>query len=114
MLPPPNAIEYYLNPKNRGYLADPEQIAKERFILAQKYGYELPDIDKDPKASVQLSSILSRYYNFWFNLQKKMLTLQKDPRQVFFGLEPGWLVVLKDKEILRPIDPEWREYYEKI
>lgn len=43
-----------------------------------------------------------------------MLTLRKDPRQVFFGLEPGWLVNLKDREILKPIDREWQEFYEKV
>ena len=51
LLPPPDQIAYYTNPKNRGYLADPELIAKERFILSQKYGYELPDISKDEKVS---------------------------------------------------------------
>lgn len=35
MLPPQNLIEYYSNPKNRGYLADPDDIAEERFILSQ-------------------------------------------------------------------------------
>ncbi|KAL3187902.1 hypothetical protein MRX96_000519 [Rhipicephalus microplus] len=29
-------------------LADPQEISKHRFILAQKYGYELPDLEKDP------------------------------------------------------------------
>lgn len=91
LLPPPDCIDYYINPKNRGYLADPEEIAKERFKLAQKYGYTLPDLSKDPKF--------------------KMLSLRKDPRQVFFGLEPGWVVNLKDKEILKPVDVAWKEFY---
>ena len=51
MLPPPDVIEYYTNAKNRGYLADPEDIARERVILAQKYGYELPDVNNDPMVS---------------------------------------------------------------
>jgi large subunit ribosomal protein L15 len=50
-IPPPDKIGYYLEAKNRGYLADPEAIAKERFELAQKYGYTLPDLDKDPMVS---------------------------------------------------------------
>jgi large subunit ribosomal protein L15 len=83
LLPPPDCIGKYSDPVMRGYLADPEKIAEERFRLAQKYGYTLPDITKDP--------------------QYKMLTLQKDPRQVFYGLEPGWVVNLKDKRILRPL-----------
>ncbi len=88
MLPPEDAIEYYTDPKNRGYLADPLLVAQERQLLAQKYGYELPDIESDP-----------------------IMKLRKDPRQVFFGLEPGWVVNLRDKQILRPTDEELIEYY---
>lgn len=82
MIPPQDAIEYYTNPKNRGYLADPEEISRERLILAQKYGYELPKIENDPSY--------------------EMLTETKDPRQIFFGLEPGIVVNLNDKCIIRP------------
>lgn len=84
MLPPQDAIDYYTNPKNRGYLADPEAISHERLVLAQKYGYELPKIEND-----------SRY---------EMLTQAKDPRQIFLGLNPGWLISVKDKAIIKPID----------
>ncbi len=42
--PPSDALAYYTSAANRGYLAHPEQIAEERFVLAQKYGYELPEI----------------------------------------------------------------------
>ena len=48
LLPPEDAIEYYTNPKNRGYLADPHKIEEERQLLAQKYGYVLPVVEKDP------------------------------------------------------------------
>ncbi|RWS17682.1 39S ribosomal protein L15: mitochondrial-like isoform X2 [Dinothrombium tinctorium] len=91
LLPPPDCIEYYSNPKNRGYLADPEKVAEERFLLSQKYGYKLADLKIDPLY--------------------KTLTLRKDPRQVFYGLEPGWVVNLKDKEILKPSDKLLQEYY---
>jgi large subunit ribosomal protein L15 len=91
MLPPEDAIEYYSNPKMRGYLADPEEIAKDRFVLSQKYGYDLPDISKDP--------------------DKDMLLRRKDPKQIFHGLEPGWVVSLRDKCILKPKDPRLLEYY---
>jgi len=47
LLPPPDCIGFYTDPKSRGYLADPALIAEERLKLAQKYGYELPDITKD-------------------------------------------------------------------
>lgn len=40
-----------------------------------------------------------------------MLKLRKDPRQVFFGLQPGWVVNLRDKEILQPENTELKEYY---
>lgn len=79
--PPKDAIEYYTNPKNRGYLADPEAISHERLILAQKYGYELPRIEEDPSY--------------------QMLIESKDPRQIFYGLEPGIVVNLRDKCIIK-------------
>jgi len=85
--PPGDSIAYYVNAKNRGYLAHPEQIAEERFVLAQKYGYELPDSFDE----VMLES--------------------KDPRQVFYGLEPGWLVNLADKEIYKPKDQLLTDFY---
>lgn len=51
-------------------------------VLAQKYGYTLPKIEDDP--------------------DYEMLTAMKDPRQVFFGLEPGWVVNLVDQTIIKP------------
>lgn len=50
-------------------------------MLAQKYGYELPKIEDDP--------------------QYEMFNEIKDPRQIFFGLEPGWLVNLAERAIIR-------------
>lgn len=90
-LPPEDAIEFYSDPRCRGYLADPALVAQHRQELAQKYGYTLPDITQDP-----LYPMLSR---------------RKDPRQIWFGLEPGWLVNLTDKQVLRPTDPDLTEYY---
>jgi large subunit ribosomal protein L15 len=89
--PPMNSIEYYMSAVNRGYLANPDQIRLERVKLAQKYGYELPDLEKDPL--------------------RDMLRKQKDPRQLWHGLEPGWVVNLKDKVVLKPADKEWIDYY---
>lgn len=91
MLPPQDLIDYYSDPKNRGYLADPAEVAKERFILSQKYGYELPDISASQ--------------------HRDMLLEQKDPRQIFYGLQPGWVVNLEDKVIMKPTDPELKEHY---
>lgn len=33
MLPPQDAVDYYTDPKNRGYLADPEAISYERMVI---------------------------------------------------------------------------------
>jgi large subunit ribosomal protein L15 len=87
--PPLNAIEYYSDPKQRGYLANPDLIREERQSLAQKYGYKLPD-----------SSKFSPLFH-----------LRKDPRQIFYGLEPGWLINLKDQTILKPTDEKFQTFY---
>lgn len=92
LTPPANAIGYYTKAENRGYLADPKKIAEARFALAQKYGYELPDIEADP--------------------DKDMLKTVKDPRQVFHGLKPGWIVSLAEKAIYKPLDPELNKFYD--
>lgn len=91
MIPPPDAIEYYTSAKTRGYLADPEKVSEERLKLAQKYGYKLPELEKD--------------------LDYEMLCQRKDPRQIFYGLEPGWVVNLKDRCILKPKDKELLQFY---
>ena len=31
--------------------------------------------------------------------------------QIFYGLEPGWIVNLADKEIIKPTDPEIKQFY---
>lgn len=91
MVPPLDAIEYYSSAEFRGYLADPEKISEERLKLAQKYGYKLPELEKDP--------------NYPIFCEKK------DPRQIFYGLEPGWVVNLKDSSILKPKDEELLKYF---
>jgi large subunit ribosomal protein L15 len=91
MLPPQDAIEYYTSPANRGYLADPEKISWERLVLAQKYGYQLPVLENDPDYA--------------------MLIQRKDPRQIFLGLEPGWVVNLRDRSILKPTDEQLKQFY---
>ena len=89
--PPLNAIEYYTSPENRGYLSDPDLIRQERLKLAQKYGYELRDLSDHPL--------------------KDLLNMSKDPRQIWYGLEPGWVVNFKDKLIIKPTDPDYVNYY---
>ncbi|XP_075684440.1 large ribosomal subunit protein uL15m [Rhinoderma darwinii] len=91
MLPPEDLVKYYIDAENRGYLADPIIVAEARKRLAQKYGYILPDITKD------------ELY--------EMLWTRKDPRQIFFGLAPGWVVNMKEKKILKPTDERLLTYY---
>jgi len=84
LAPPADLVEYYSNPANRGYLADPRAVADERLALAQKYGYELPEEEA----------------------MEPYLLERKEPRQIFYGLQAGWIVSLKDREIYKPKDPE--------
>ncbi|XP_043480124.1 39S ribosomal protein L15, mitochondrial [Leptopilina heterotoma] len=91
LLPPTDCLEYYSSAATRGYLADPEKVSWERLVLAQKYGYTLPKIEDDP--------------NY------EMLLERKDPRQIFYGLAPGWVVSLRDKVILKPTAEYLKEYY---
>ena len=91
-IPPHDAMEYYKNPQNRGYLADPEQVEQHRFELAQKYGYALSNVDSDEYSDV--------------------LKMSKRPEQIWFGLDPGWVVNLQDKNVLKPVSAVAKEYYE--
>lgn len=91
MLPPEDLVTYYTDAEKRGYLADPIKIAEARKRLSHKYGYSLPDITKH------------ELY--------EMLCQRKDPRQIFFGLAPGWVVNMAEKKILKPIDERLLAYY---
>lgn len=89
LTPPGNLLEYYIHPANRGYLADPARVAEERLILGQKYGYEPPD----------------------YAQAEDWMSETKDPRQVFYGLEPGWIVNLPDGAIYKPQEPQLQHIY---
>jgi large subunit ribosomal protein L15 len=89
LTPPGNLLEKYCDPASRGYLAHPDLVHQERQVLAQKYGYEAPVYDENDE------------------LFKKT----KDPRQIFFGLEPGWLISLQDQTIFKPEKQELNEMY---
>ncbi len=41
----------------------------------------------------------------------ELLSQTKDPRQVFYGLQSGWIVNLKDKVIFKPQDEDLKKYY---
>lgn len=86
--PPADCIRFYSSAENRGYLADPRLIAEDRLKLAQKYGYESREIAEDYLKEI------------------------KDPKQTFFGLEPGWIIDLKDKVIFKPTkDSDLYKFY---
>ncbi|XP_077410606.1 large ribosomal subunit protein uL15m [Vanacampus margaritifer] len=91
MLPGEDLLPYYVDPDNRGYLANPEHVQRARLALALKYGYTLPDLSRD-----------ERY---------EMLTARKHTRQIFFGLAPGWIVNMAEKKILKPSDEKLLKYY---
>ncbi|KAE8598774.1 hypothetical protein XENTR_v10016933 [Xenopus tropicalis] len=91
MLPPEDLVKYYTDGETRGYLADPRKVLEARKQLAKKYGYILPDITKD------------ELY--------QMLCTRKDPRQIFFGLAPGWVVNMSEKKILKPTNERLVTYY---
>ncbi|KAK1797459.1 hypothetical protein P4O66_008313 [Electrophorus voltai] len=91
MFPGEDLLLYYTDANNRGYLADLEKIEAARKALAFKYGYTLPNISLETAC--------------------KMLAERKDPRQIFFGLAPGWVVNMAEKKILKPTDKDLLEYY---
>ncbi|XP_030636416.1 large ribosomal subunit protein uL15m [Chanos chanos] len=91
MLPSEDLVPYYTDPNNRGYLCDQEKVKAARLALAQKYGYTLPDVSTETAC--------------------ELLAQRKDPRQIFFGLSPGWVVNLVDKKILKPTDQKVLQYY---
>lgn len=91
LLPGEDLLPYYTDASNRGYLADPDQVRAARLRLAQKYGYSVPDVSTDELC--------------------EMLAQRKDPRQIFFGLWPGWVVNMAEKKILKPTDEKVLRYY---
>ncbi len=94
LLPGEDLLPYYTDASNRGYLADPDKAQAARLCLAKKYGYTIPDITTD---------------TFF-----EMLVQRKDPRQIFFGLSPGWVVNMADKKILKPTNDKVLQYYGNI
>lgn len=92
-LPPHEAVEAYADPRRRGYLAAPDAVEAAREELAQKYGYALPAAPGPGEA----------LYEAW--------AMRKSQRQVFYGLQPGWLVSLADRTVYKPQDAQINDYY---
>ena len=91
LLPPEDLLPYYTDPKVRGYLSDPVEVAEQRKELANKYGYELID-----------NSI---------NKELEINQMKKDPRQIFFGVEPGSIVNLEDEVVINADSEYLQEYF---
>jgi len=89
LTPPGNMLEFYSGAKNRGYLADPAEVARERMLLAEKYGYSLTEEQREDTGHHS-----------------------KDPRQIFYGLQPGWVVNVPDRCIYKPLDESLQNVYE--
>lgn len=71
-------------------MADEQEIDQDRMEMAQKYGYQLPDV---------------------CDRVKNLSTLPKSSQQIFYGLKPGWIINMPDKEIIKPTDPKLVEFY---
>ena len=54
-------------------------------------------------------------YGYGFYTEEQLedsTTTSKDPRQIFYGLEPGWVINLADRCIYKPLDPELEDIYQ--
>jgi len=91
LTPPQALMRFYVNPSNRGYLADPMKVKEDKLVLAQKYGYELTNKEGEE--------------------EEPFMTETKDPRQIFYGLEPGWVVSLAEKRIYKPTSEQLQRQY---
>ncbi len=65
--------------------------SKQKVKDTHNFGYDLPDFTNDSS--------------------KDLLAMRKDPRQIWYGLEPGWIVDLNDKVILKSTNEKLKEYY---
>ncbi|VDK66174.1 unnamed protein product [Anisakis simplex] len=86
LAPPESLLDYYTDPRNRGYLADEMEIRQEEINLGQLMGYNREEA-KDHE---------------WE---------RKKPDQVFVGLECGSLVSMADRKVFLPTNPVLRRYY---
>lgn len=90
--PPIEIIHYYVDPRLRGYLCDPSKLKDAQTELAQKFGHKVPDYPEN----------------------EELFLWKKDPLQVFHGLQPGWVVNLKDECILKPKDEKLQRFYDSL
>lgn len=82
--PPADLMLYYMDPKNRGYLAKKEEIEEAEQELAEIFAYK--------------------------RIRKKELE-EKPIDQLFIGIPSGSIVSLADKKIFIPKNKTLRRYY---
>jgi large subunit ribosomal protein L15 len=93
---------FYSDPKKRGYLSNPEKIETARSELYKDHG-----------RVYNREEYLKNFENLEKFEKSGNLThgIKKHPRQIFFGLDAGMLVNIKDKVVFEPVDEEVAEFY---
>lgn len=84
-MPSHDMLAYYRNAQNRGYLAPAGELDFARFETSQKYGY--------------------------CNVEQPFRTKVKPKHNLFQDLQPGWIVDLEGRCIMKPRDEEYLDYY---
>ncbi len=74
-----------------------------------KSGNYVTDLDAGNKKFVKTSVLLDTCSTSRICISHHALFF----RQVFYGLDPGWIVSLSEKRIYKPKDKELDEYYRK-
>jgi len=88
-LPPKELIEYFVDPSNRGYLCNDEDLTTARQQLADKFGYNVSG-------------------------ENHLEDMKKSPRQIFFHLDPGMIVNLHDNTVYKfNLNDEFQNLYKR-
>ncbi|OAF69636.1 39S ribosomal protein L15, mitochondrial [Intoshia linei] len=120
-LPTSDIADYYCDPSNRGYLASENELSDARIKTCQKFGYLLEnyhlnytqnkkELELDDKDYIKKICLKNINQNDEIN---KLMKLKKGVRQIWYGLQPGWIVDFVSKCILKPTDEQLKMYYNK-
>ena len=89
LAPPKSLINYYTNPEVRGYLCNEKELLDARVRLGKKFGF-------DGTSRPSFGNVA------------------KNPRQIFFGLNPGMVVNMPNKTVLKfDLNEEYHTIFEK-
>ena len=69
LTPPGNLLHFYMDARNRGYLAHPDQVQEDKQVLAQKYGYTLPETQDE-----EIFKFNKENFNFYSLVFQKILS----------------------------------------